>query len=136
MIAFAALSLAQVFLLPHGEGFDEPAHYSYVALLADEGRIPVLGEDTMDAAWERRYNRLPGPYAKPMTKVTYRQFFEQPDETRAKAVSAWRTKPSGPNRYAPSRRANWEAQHPPLYYALLVPAYKLAAGESPAQRVL
>lgn len=136
MIAFVSLSLAQVFLLPAGEGFDEPAHYSYVSLLADEGRIPVMGKDMGDALWERRNRRLPGSYRGPLTKVTYREFFGRPDTVRREAEAAWRTKPPEAGRYEPGQYMNWQGQHPPLYYALLVPVYKLTAGESPAQRVL
>ena len=32
-------------------------------------------------------------------------------------------RPEEPRHYAPGASDNWQAQHPPLYYALLAPAY-------------
>jgi 4-amino-4-deoxy-L-arabinose transferase-like glycosyltransferase len=135
MIAFVSLSLADVFLIPPGEGFDEVAHYSYVSLLADEGRIPVIGRDALDAAWQERREHFPEPYAVP-DAVRYREFFEQPEAARRVALAAWYGRPDGPIRYRPGRGWSWEGQHPPLYYLLMVPVYKLTAGLSIGQRLL
>jgi len=136
MIAFVSLSLAEVFLVPPGEGFDEMAHYAYVSLLADEGRIPVIGQDTMDASWQERREHFPEPYGVMPGTTTYRELFEQPDAARREALAAWYGRPDGAIRYRAGRASNWEGQHPPLYYLLTVPIYKLTAGLSIGHRLL
>ncbi len=136
MLAFVSLSLAQVFLIPPGEGFDEMGHYSYVSLLADEGRIPVIGKDSIDASWEQRRTRFPEPYGVRPSTMTYREFFEQPDDARGDALANWYGRPDRPVRYTKGSRSNWEGMHPPLYYLLMAPVYKLTGGLSIGHRVL
>jgi len=136
MIAFVSLSLADVFLIPPGEGFDELAHYSYVSLLADEGRIPVIGQDSIDASWEERRTNFPEPYDALGERMTYRAFFEQPDDARREAFSVWYGRPDEPIRFQQGTGSNWQGQHPPLYYLAMVPVYKLSAGLSIGYRLL
>ena len=73
VIAFVSLSFAHIFLTPPGEGFDEMAHYSYVSLLADEGRIPVIDQDSIDVSWEARRTGFPEPYDALGTRMTYHE---------------------------------------------------------------
>jgi 4-amino-4-deoxy-L-arabinose transferase-like glycosyltransferase len=136
LLAFVSLSLAQIFLIPPGEGFDEEGHYSYVSLLADEGRIPVVGTDSIDASWQKHRQGFPEPYDVLPATMTYRAFFAQPDDVRREALARWYGKPDGPVRYEKGTGTNWEGQHPPLYYALMALVYKLAAGLSIGRRVL
>lgn len=131
IIAFVSLSVAGVFLIPPGEGFDEMLHYSYVSLLADEGRIPLIGKDTIDGSWEERHTRFPEPYNALGSRMTYGEFFEQPDGVRGDAVAQWygrRDPGEGRIRFQQGSRTNSQAQHPPLYYLTMVPVYKLTAG--------
>lgn len=139
VIAFVSLSLAHVFLIPPGEGFDEMAHYAYVALLADEGRIPVIGKDTMDASWQKRREHFPEPYDGPGPKMTYREFFGQPDDIRREAISQWYARAKRaerPIRYQRGHGPNWQGQHPPLYYLLIAPVYKVTGDLSIGHRLL
>jgi hypothetical protein len=47
LILFAVFmaGVAHVAALPPFEGFDEVAHWSYIQQIADEGRIPIYGQD-------------------------------------------------------------------------------------------
>lgn len=50
---------------------------------------------------------------------------DAPAEAKAAARAAVAS-PTADTRWRPGTVANWEAQHPPLYYALLAPAFRLA----------
>ena len=136
LFAFVSLSLAQILLIPPGEGFDEIGHYSYISLLADEGRIPVIGTDSMDMSWEQRRRGFPDPYDALGPRMTYQRFFEQPPDVRREAILAWYGPPDEPIRFQQGIGSNWQGQHPPLYFALMVPVYKLAGGLSIGHRLL
>lgn len=115
LLAVFLTGLAWLLFLPPFEGFDEEAHYSSIAQIANTGRVPVYGTDLLDAAVEA----YPGPHpyanAPPFEDgrgVTYREFRS--------------LERSGPHRvsppaYTPGSEPNWQAQHPPLYYLLLAP---------------
>ncbi len=128
--------LGWIAALPPFEGFDETAHYSYVQQLADRGTLPALGRDTLSADVEAYARVLPTRYldTAPFDRnggVTYREFSSAPASARTQgALTAAR-------RYAPGSYPNWEAQHPPLYYLVLVPAYRATRAWSwPAQTLL
>jgi hypothetical protein len=119
------VGLAHLAFLPPFEGFDEEAHWSSVALIADEGRTPVYGADRLDAA----VMAYPGPhpYANrpPFDAnrgLTYRAYDPDTGETPRQARP--------PRPFAPAEEANWQAQHPPLYYALLAPLRWVSGGLS------
>jgi hypothetical protein len=61
LILFAVFmaGVAHVAALPPFEGFDEVAHWSYIQQIADEGRIPIYGQDRLSAD----IARYPGPRA-------------------------------------------------------------------------
>jgi len=125
------LGIAHVALLPPWEGFDEQAHYSSLQQVADAHEVPRLGrayisEDVQSyrqSAPTRYPHSLGDPLAGP---YTYQSFFEASPDVVEHGRSIVHGRPLEARHYAASNRLNWEAQHPPLYYAVLSPAY---AGE-------
>jgi hypothetical protein len=107
--------VAHVAILPPFEGMDEVAHWSSIQQIADEGHIPVYGTDRISADTDR----YPGPRPS-ISGQPFRDWFDR----SAGPVD------TGPTQFAPGSRLNWEAQHPPLYYLLLAPLYRLVAGLS------
>lgn len=134
--AITWLVLAAVFLaglaclavLPPWEGADETAHWSYVQELADTGHAPVPGRDGISADLAR----YPGPRAYGDATP-----FDQTGFPTYRSIHAAGQAPADvhPTRYAGGDRPNWEAQHPPLYYAALVPLYRALSGATLGQNL-
>lgn len=123
--AWLALGLAHISFLPPWEGFDEPAHFSYVQHVAAAGTWPAR-EESFLAADVEAYTRLgPMPYDTLPRGVTYERFFAGPPGTIAALRRLLHDRPVRPRTYAPSAIVNWERKHPPLGYALLAPVYRL-----------
>lgn len=144
-LSFVLLCLAHILLLPPYEGFDETAHYSYISSLSDRHEIPDFRYTPLDATVERDRTGLPRPYnsAPPFEVnggITYSEFFNtHTAQEREKAVARFWRKPQWPVSYIPDIPAqgiNWQGQHPPLYYLLLVLPYRLAQSWSPGGRLL
>jgi hypothetical protein len=117
LAAVFLVGIAALTLQPPWEGADETAHWSYIQELADLGHAPRQGVDMLSAD----IARYPGPHpygdAEPFDQTgfpTYRSFREAPVAIGAVA----------PTHYQPSEDLNWEAQHPPLYYQVMVPVYR------------
>jgi len=123
--AWLLLGLAHISFLPPWEGFDEPAHFSYVQQVAAAGTWPAR-EESFLAAGVEAYTRLgPMPYDTLPRGATYERFFAGPPETIAAVRSLLHDPPVRPRTYAPSTIVNWERKHPPLGYAVLAPVYRL-----------
>ena len=141
VFSFFFACLTAVLLLPPYEGFDETAHYSYVSFLADRGAIPHFELTPLDASIETERFGLPRPYraAPPYEDnggITYRDFFHiRSAQERDQATRRFWQPLDKPVRYTPGTRPNWQGQHPPLYYALLVLPYKLSQNWSPGLRL-
>jgi len=123
LLYFAALFLAglgSLALLPPLEGFDESAHLSSLREIA-AGEIPVYGESRIDRLVEGYKGPAPyGSLTPPFDAgLTYKKFFADPVQVET-YLSLYRT-PRNAAPYAPGEGMNWEAQHPPLYYALMAP---------------
>ncbi|HWA23951.1 MAG TPA: glycosyltransferase family 39 protein [Caulobacterales bacterium] len=110
LAAVALLGVAHVAFLPPWEGFDETAHYSSVQQIADTGAIPLLGRDRLGADVEA----YRGPQHYGAGALTYRDF--------ARGEGAAIDAPAS-RQYRPGATKNWQAQHPPLFYALMTPVY-------------
>ena len=128
---FAAILLAgaaQLLVLPPFEGFDETAHYSYIREIADTHLVPVFGRSTI-ATIVAEYHQLgPMPYTSvPPFNQNGGWTYETFAANRA-AQNAYRERFRAAGhperRYQPTSELNWEAQHPPLYYALLAPVMR------------
>ena len=118
LLTVALLGVAHVAFLPPFEGYDEPAHYSYIQQLADLAQIPRLGE----ARISRDVDDYPGPLAASRSSGEadqgrgYRAYFSSDHPALPDRV---------PREYRPGKGPNWEAQHPPLYYFVMAPLYRL-----------
>lgn len=140
--AILCMWLAYVLVLPPWEGFDESAHYSYIAQLADQGEIPDFRTSTLDGSVEEDQERLPRPYAgsPPYENnggFTYAEFFHPQHEQHAlRAAHEYWQPLEEPRQYHPGRITNWQGQHPPLFYALASVPYRLTAQWSPGAQLL
>lgn len=112
--------LGHIALLPPFEGFDETAHYAYIQQIAETGRAPRHGE-MMSTDIDRYLRVAPSPELM-QGAWTYQTFFAAPAEVIAAGQRAVHA-PREAHGFAPGQIGNWQAQHPPLYYALLAPAY-------------
>jgi len=131
LIAVFFVGLAHLAFLPPFEGFDEEAHWSSISLIASEKRIPVYGVDHLDLAVEgysgpHPYSNTP-PY-EDTRGLNYREF----DPTAGSGPHD--TVPASP--FQQGYEPNWQAQHPPLYYALLSPFQALVGEASWASQFL
>jgi hypothetical protein len=123
--AVLLVGIAQMLVLPPFEGFDETAHYSYIREIADTRAIPVFGRSTMATvvAGYRQGGPMPYTTVAPFNDNggwTYETFFANPalhDAYRRR----YRSREPAARPHEPTSELNWEAQHPPLYYALLAP---------------
>jgi hypothetical protein len=155
VVTFCLLLAAYLLVLTPYEGFDEIAHYSYISFLADERRIPTLGDVPLDRTLEEEREGLPTPYlaAPPYEDnggITYREFFvELTDDQRQQIAEHFWTEAKGEVHYDPGDEVtgqagsfpaidsyNWQAQHPPFYYALMVVPYKLSTDWPAGLRLL
>lgn len=115
LIAIVLIGFAEIAALPPFEGFDEIAHWSAVQQVADTGRPPRWGE-----ALSQDHLAYPGPLP---VGVERRGRTYQALRTQSPAGSV------GPGRFAfEPQGMNWQAQHPPLYYMLMAPIYRLSHG--------
>lgn len=113
--------LGYLAIMPVFEGVDEYAHYSSMRQIAGTGTIPVLGKSYIDQAYTDYEG--PRPYSHDIppfdSGLTYAKFFNQPDLVEHYR-HIYRDVPASGS-FRPSQDLNWQAQHPPLYYALLAP---------------
>ncbi len=110
--------VAHLAFLPVWEGFDEYAHYSSVQQIADTGTIPRYGVAHLSADVERYpgpwpYTSVGGPNFDPPGHPSYRSYRES-GGALARHVQ---------RQYQPAADLNWQAQHAPLFYALMAPVY-------------
>jgi hypothetical protein len=121
LTATALIGIAHIAFLPPWEGYDETAHWSYIQELADTGHAPIYGKDDLSAD----VAAYPGPMAygaAPPFDQTGRPTYRSYRLAGAHALTG------GPTHYLGFDTLNWQAQHPPLYYALMVPIYRAAHG--------
>lgn len=142
ILIFTLLCIANVLLLPPYEGFDETAHYSYISILSDRHEIPDFRLTPLDATVENDRLGLPRPYSwippfEANGGLTYSNFFNNgfPLERETVVRRLWQ-KPLEGAFYIPGQGANWEGQHPPLYYILMNIPYRLARTWPPGVRLL
>ena len=125
LLASLLIGLAHVAGLPPFEGFDETAHYSYIEQIAKTGVLPRFGDkirqDAQDV--EAAYYSITVPDSR---TLRYRNLFAADAEIIEKMRRMFKAPRNPPPTGEPGSWVNWEAQHPPLYYALLAPAYLLS----------
>jgi Predicted membrane protein (DUF2142) len=128
LLASLLIGLGHIALLPPFEGFDETAHYSYIQQVAETGRWPRRG-DKMSKDIDDYLKAAPTT-ARMYAEWTYFGFFSAGDGTADAGRRAIKTAPAAPRTFAPGQIENWQAQHPPLYYAVMAPAYLISKGWS------
>lgn len=112
-------------------GHDEIAHYAYLKVLVEEGRLPLipdLGEwRASHASGDGSFDEIPDEF------YPWAGHFTTPDWDRDLAQVPRSTMQDG--ELYPS---GWiyTANHPPLYYLLLTPVYHLVDHLEPAQQVM
>ena len=121
LIAVALVGLAHVAFLPPWEGFDETAHWSYIQQWSDTGHAPRYGVDGVSKDVDAYRGPMPYSGATPFDRTGHATF-------RSYRRAGVQPIKGGPTRYASDGSPNWQAQHPPLYYALLAPLYRLTRG--------
>ncbi len=125
------LGMARLALLPPWEGFDEPAHYSYLQQIADTDALPRpdtarMGVDYEDyaKAGPLAYTSVP-PFLSSTSKSYVDYFRDAPS-----GPGIGHVRPATPRRFVPGRAPNWHAHWAPLYYVLLGPVYHCTSGLS------
>jgi len=102
---------AQVAATPLGEGMDVDGHLAYVVFMVREGRWPTPGELSMPAdVAALRAHCLASDYVCPGSYQRWALLSPSARQTER----AWLL----PQEHAAYVGVNYEAQHPPLYYAL------------------
>lgn len=128
LLAVLLLGFAHVAFLPPFEGFDEPAHLSYIQQIADTGTIPLFGTaristDVAGYSGPASYATRNPPFDENGPRATYRRYFAM----QLPALPAHVARAFMPGRGDNVDNGdNYEAQHPPLYYIALTPFYRLA----------
>lgn len=127
---FVVKQAINVFVFPPFTGHDEVAHFAYVQTVATEYRVPTIPDlDEFRVALQTSRDNLPGDYL-PEELYPYCRFildWSYCDEPR------WANNPphivTWSGEYFPW---GWQyaANHPPLYYLLMTPLYKLSEGAS------
>ena len=121
LLAALLIGLAQAALLPPWEGFDEPPHYSYFQQIAETGRWHAF--DTKMSREIDTYLAV-APTTKEMHGPwTYYDFFAAGPAAIEAGRHLIQDRPAEPRAWVPGQLGNWQLQHPPLYYVVMVPAY-------------
>jgi hypothetical protein len=128
LAASLLLGLAHIALLPPWEGFDETGHYSYIQQVATTGHWTRRG-DKMSKDIDHYLKVAPANENVPR-QWTYHQFFSADPEIIARGREIVHALPAAPRSFVPGVIGNWQAQHPPLYYYLMAPAFLVSSGWS------
>jgi len=134
LAASLLIGIAQLAVLPPFEGFDEAAHYSYIEEVAETGNWPRY-RDPQSAEIDDYFALAPSAH-KSGGKLSYADFFAAPAATIAAGRAAARESRDPSRPWTAGKIANWEAQHPPLYYFVMAPAYLLSKGWSLVDQLL
>ena len=133
LFASLLIGLAQVALLPPWEGFDETAHFSYVQQIADTGTWPQ-GKEPLSVDAEASSRRTPaGTFLRAWG--SYAAFKTASPELLEAARRELHDAPAAPRTWRPGEALNWQNQHPPLYYVVLVPVHWLTKSASVASEL-
>jgi len=125
LLASLLVGLAHVAGLPPFEGIDETAHYSYIEQIAKTGTLPRIGDKLRQDAqdFEESLEIAPDPFR---PTLRYHNLFTADAKIIKRMRQAVKALRDPPPTGEPGNGQNWEAQHPPFYYALLTPAYLLS----------
>lgn len=127
--------------LPLWEGLDEWAHFAALQWFAEHGRMPARTDAVSDAV-VRSLELAPLPWSNNgwvAGAVNHDEYWRLPPQDRLKRVGElnritadYRRAPE----LTPVTQHQYEAQQPPLYYALLALPYRLTSGWPIARQVI
>ena len=124
IVAFGALSaVLYSSLMPLWEGFDEPFHYGYVQRLSWGSGMPVLGRTPLSAEVWESLKLAPASHVVRQNLpfvMTFAEYFALRPEERAARRAALESLAPALRQVEASGTSNYEAQHAPLAYLLLV----------------
>lgn len=136
-LAFLARAAFYSVEQPLWEGYDEWAHFAYVQYIAKHRALPLRSDRVFsEVAASLLLAPLPRSAAVGIKgAATHDSFWALPPEERRRRQECLRglhSSSSGATTQKPLTQ--YEAQHPPLYYAAMAPVYALVASHSlPAQ---
>jgi hypothetical protein len=126
--AFLARGPLYLSVFPPFEGWDEYQHLAYVAHLDETGTIPVFDKTTVSPALRplliaQPHSQWGGEQVREWGALPYPEYWSVPS-------------PAGDaNRGAPSSLRLYQAQHPPLAYALAVPVWRALQRAHPLEAI-
>ncbi len=144
LVLVCAVFLARGFFYcleqPVWEGYDEWCHFAYIQHVAENGGLPSRSDEISDEL-RRSLDLVPLSASAARiagSRLTHDEFWKLPERERlmrARDFEALRSDYRSPD---PSPRVlnQYEAQQPPLYYALLAAPYRLVSGFSLPARIL
>jgi 4-amino-4-deoxy-L-arabinose transferase-like glycosyltransferase len=136
LVIFLAKGVINTFVFPPYSGHDEVAHYAYLKILTEEGRVPLIPDpDVFDANYreDSEYNdwdQIPDEFYKyadndpnadyPTDWITADWWGGYNEPVRAVTFQG---------KYLPSGWV-YSGNHPPLYYLLMSPIFRLVQDQS------
>lgn len=125
LVLFAAKGVIFTFAFPAFSGHDEVAHYAYMRVLMEEGRLPLVPDpyafsEEYAAGEDPEFDQIPD-YFQRYQRYTTADWWN--DDTRVVRTVTYL------DDYLP---AGWiyTANHPPLYYLLMAPVWEITATQS------
>jgi hypothetical protein len=122
--AFIARGIFYSSLFPIWEGYDEPFHFAFIQYLVTRKTLP-LPTTPVSKEVQAPLHLLPLPgtlrrHGYPAPMITYDEFWRRDDRQRQQLQQAFRNIPKEWTKEPATEPVrNYEAQQPPLYYALL-----------------
>jgi hypothetical protein len=140
LAAYAVLNgMLYACLMPLWEGFDEPFHYAYVQRLATRGGLPISGKTPLSAELWQSLHLAPGSYLVKRNLpfvMTYSEYFALPPADRESLRNRLDTLDTALRHDDVPGTSNYEAQQPPLAYAVLAVTDRLWADVPLPARIL
>lgn len=128
---FAAKGFATALAFPAFSGHDEVAHYAYLRILAEEGRVPVIPEIE---SWREQYEEHGSTFAWDRMPAELYIYAHQRGNIVTYTTEDWYGGQDAPvwtisydGGFYPSGWV-YTGNHPPLFYALMTPVYHLVKG--------
>ena len=124
IVAAAARLLLHIAAMPPYAGLDELYHVARLAFTAQEGRSPSTRETSIPPYLHKSI--LQRPDALP----SFAEIGDRWPQVIEENPGIIRNEPLTPSELRPYVMANYEAQHPPLYYALTAPLVRAQSARS------
>lgn len=125
VLLFLSRGFLHILVVPMWEGFDEPFHYAYLQYMAEHRNLPPLNAPAVSREILESLQLFPTTYhLSHLTPIRFKNFWELsvPDRIRLRQ-SLDSIEPASKSHL--TDMANYQTQHPPLYYLLCTPLYLL-----------